>query len=94
MDWRKIVLITGIGVVVYAGIKYLLPPAIPFLLGWFLAAAVLPVAKWIEKTMKIRRGIAGGILIGILTVLSALGLWKFSVLIVSQTKHLIINIKG
>lgn len=94
MDWRKIVLMTGIGVVVYAGIKYLLPPAIPFLLGWFLAASVLPVAKWIEKTMKIRRGIAGGILIGILTVISALGIWKLSVSVVSQTKHLIINIKG
>ena len=65
VDWKKIVTMTGIGVVIYAGMKYLLPPAIPFLLGWFLAALVLPAAKWIEKKMKISRGIAGGILIEI-----------------------------
>ena len=92
VDWKKIVIMTGIGVVVYAGIKYLLPPAIPFLLGWFLAALVLPAAKWIEKKMKIRRGIAGGILIGMIAALSAWGIWKLSAAVVSQTRRLMIHI--
>lgn len=92
VDWKKIVTMTGIGVVIYAGMKYLLPPAIPFLLGWFLASMVLSPAKWLEKRLHIRRGIAGGILIGIIVSVSAWGIWKLSVMVISQVENLMINI--
>lgn len=91
VDWKKIVAITGIGIVVYAGMRYLLPAAVPFLLGWLLASMVLPAAKWIEKRCHIRRGIAGGILIGLLTAVLALGIWKLSGLLVEQIKELLIH---
>lgn len=92
MEWKKILILTGIGIVVYAGIKYLLPPAIPFLLGWLLAAMVLPGAKWMEKKWHIRRGIAGGILIVLLTAGVGFGVWKLSELLVEQVRHLLVNV--
>lgn len=91
MDWKKILSFTGIGIVVYAGIRYLLPTAIPFLLGWLLASLVLPAAKWMERKWHIKRGIAGGILIGILTVGAGMIFWKLSELLILQVKNLLAN---
>jgi sporulation integral membrane protein YtvI len=92
VEWKKILMITGIGILVYAGIRYLLPAAIPFLLGWFLASLILPAAKWMEKKWHIRRGIAGGILMGILTVAIAFLLWRLSGLLLEQVKRLFENV--
>ena len=78
MNWKKILAVVGIGIAVYAGMRYLFWAAVPFLLGWFLAGLVLPAAKWMERKLHIRRGIAGGILIGLLTVLLAVVVWKLS----------------
>ncbi len=64
VNGRKILAMTGLGILVYVGIKYLLLPVIPFLLGWALACWILPVAKWFERRLHIKRGIAGGILVG------------------------------
>ncbi len=68
MNVRKILTMTGLGVLVYAGIKYLLVPVVPFLLGWVLACWILPLAKWIERKLHIKRGVAGGILVGTATM--------------------------
>lgn len=92
VDWKKIVVMAGIGVGIYAGMRYLLPPAVPFLLGWLLASLVLPAAKWIEKRLHIRRGIAGGILIGTATVIIAWGVWKLSIAVISQIEKLMVNL--
>lgn len=88
MEWKKYILFAGTGIVVYAGMRYLLPAAIPFLLGWLLASMVLPVAVWLEKHLGIRRGIAGGILIGVFTVILGWGLWELAGLLVVQTREL------
>lgn len=88
MEWKKYILFAGTGIVVYVGMRYLLPAAIPFLLGWLLASMVLPVAVWLEKHLGIRRGIAGGILIGVFTVILGWGLWELAGLLVVQTREL------
>lgn len=88
MEWKKYILFAGTGIVVYAGMRYLLPAAIPFLLGWLLASMVVPVAVWLEKHLGIRRGIAGGILIGVFTVILGWGLWELAGLLVVQTREL------
>lgn len=92
VDWKKILILSGIGVVTYAGIRYLLPPAVPFLLGWLLASLVLPAAKWMEKKLHIKRGIAGGILIGTASAGVGFGLWKLSVIVVTQGEKLLKNV--
>lgn len=88
VEWKKYILFAGTGIVVYVGMRYLLPAAIPFLLGWLLASMVLPVAVWLEKHLGIRRGIAGGILIGVFTVILGWGLWELAGLLVVQTREL------
>lgn len=91
MDWKGILIFTGIGIVVYAGMRYLLPAAVPFLLGWLLASMILPGAKWVEKKFHVRRGVAGGILIGILTAGLSFLIWKLSGLLVWQVGNLLEN---
>lgn len=89
MKWKKYILFAGIGIVVYAGMRYLLPAAIPFLLGWLLASMVLPAAIWIEKHLRIRRGIAGGVLIGVFAVILGWGAWEFVGLLAEQGRELL-----
>lgn len=89
VDWKKILALLGSGIVVYAGMRYLLPIAIPFLLGWFLASMVLPAARWMEKKWRIPRGIGGGFLIGLLTLFLAVGAWKLLALLVMQLGNLL-----
>lgn len=92
MEWRRILLVAGIGIAVYAGMRYLLPTAIPFLLGWLLASLILPAAKWIEKKMRIKRSVAGGILLGTLSLGLVFGLWKISDSLLYQVKNLMENL--
>lgn len=94
VDRKKWACLIGIGLGVYLGMRYLLPAAIPFLLGWMLASMVLPAAKWMERKWKIRRGIGGGILIAVFAVLLAGGIWKVGELLVGQAQELISGIRG
>lgn len=93
VDWKKILIATGTGIAVYIGMRYVLPVAVPFLLGWFLAFSVLPAAKWIEKKTRLRRDIGGSILLIGLTVLLGVGLWKLVDILVDQVQ-LILEKRG
>lgn len=90
MDWKKVFAIIGLGILVYVGMKYLLIPAIPFLLGWILACWILPIAKWIEKRLHIKRGIAGGILLSVATGALGFGIWKLVKLLLGQLRKLMV----
>lgn len=75
MSRKKILRMAGLGILVYVGMKYLLVPAIPFLLGWMLAYRLAPVTVWLEKRIHVKRAIAGAVLAGGLALLLALGLF-------------------
>lgn len=70
---KKLIMITGIALGVYAGLKYLLPLVIPFFIALGLAEAVRPWAEWLQKKFSFSIGkhhiqlplglIGGGILI-------------------------------
>ncbi len=92
VERKKILYGIGIGLGVYAGMRYLLPAAVPFLLGWMLASMVLPAARWMEHKWKIRRSVGGGLLILLITVAAALVLWKSGELLVVQLQRLLAGI--
>lgn len=89
MEWKKIGIASGIGIVVYMGIRYLLPVAIPFFIGWLFAVKVLPMACWMEKRWKIPRGIGGGILILFFTGTTSYIVWRFAELFLAQVGSLL-----
>lgn len=82
----------GIGIVVYLGMRYLLPVTVPFFVGWILAAKVLPAAEWMEKHWKLPRGVGGGSLIFLLTAIIFWTLWRILEVLLLQTKNLVENI--
>ena len=67
----------GIGVV-WVGIRYALPVALPFLGGAALAFSAEPAVDYLVKSMRLPRPLAagigvGGVLVGFITLLSLLG---------------------
>lgn len=59
IEWKRRCMIAGIVAGVYAGYRFLLPVAIPFLAAWVLAEWLYPVTVKIEKRTKIRKNFAG-----------------------------------
>ena len=49
---KRILLQTGTVLGVYAALRYLLPMTVPFLLGWLLAAMILPAARALGKKFR------------------------------------------
>ena len=61
--WKRRAVIAAIIAGVYAGYKYLLPAAFPFVLAWILAIWIYPATVKIEKYTKIKRKWTGGLLL-------------------------------
>ncbi len=83
-NWKKLLTLFALGILVYLGMRYLLVPVIPFLLGWALASWILPLAKWFERRLRIKRGVAGGLLVGAATLAIALLTLCFANLLLKQ----------
>ena len=48
---KKLMMTTGIALGVYAGLKYLLPLAIPFFVALGLAEVLRPWAEWLQEKL-------------------------------------------
>lgn len=59
IEWKRRLSILGIAAGVYAGYKYLLPAAVPFLAAWTLASWLSPITAKIEERTGIRKNITG-----------------------------------
>lgn len=85
---KRIGIQTGIVLGVYIALRYLLPAAIPFLLGWLLAALALPAARGLEKRLGLKRSIGGGVLILLLAAGFCFLLYMLGGLLLSQAGSL------
>ena len=63
LEWKRRLTIIGIAVGVFAGYRYLLPVAIPFLLAWMFAGWLYPITLKIERRTKIKKSVAGAVLL-------------------------------
>ena len=75
---RKPLLILGAFVALWLGLKFLLPVALPFLLGGMLAVAAEPAVRFGQRVLKWKRGLSAGFgvtvtLVFLLGALSILG---------------------
>lgn len=68
IEWKRRLIITGIAAGVFVGFKYILPAVIPFLAAWMLASWIYPAALKIENRTRIKRGLAGAVLLGMVFV--------------------------
>lgn len=72
--------------------SFLLPIVAPFLIGWLIAALMEPVVAWLEKRLKIKRGLAAFLTLvstlAILITLITLGVSWVSVEVVRLSKEL------
>lgn len=76
---RKPLIILGALVALWLGLKFLLPAALPFLLGGVLAVAAEPAVRFGQRALKLKRGLSAGVgvtatlilLVGLLSFLGA-----------------------
>ena len=75
MDWKltkrkkATLVIIGVTIAVYLGMKYLLPLVIPFFIALFLARFMQPLIRKIRKKIKINSGLLAGIFLLIAGIL-------------------------
>lgn len=65
-SYKDIIMIVGIAIAVFLGMKYVLPVVIPFLLAWVLVRMVLPGTLFLERKLHMKKMYAGGLLMTLL----------------------------
>ena len=77
-----VVFILGVTLALYLFIKHVFLAVLPFLIGWFVAFAIRPIAAYLSPRVKIRVGIIRVILTALsvlaITALISLGVWALS----------------
>lgn len=91
IQWKRRLQTVGIIIGVYLGFRYVLPIMVPFLLGWFLAALVYPMARKAEKKFRINVTLAGSFFIVLAVAAAALLLWLGMREILAQIRYLLSN---
>ena len=100
---KKLMMTTGIALGVYAGLKYLLPLAIPFFVALGLAEVLRPWAEWLQEKLsfsvkghrvKISLGILGGFLLLGLIFLASLLCYFGGKKLFQEGKLLLYNLPG
>ena len=54
LEVRRKICAIGIVIGVYLGFRYVVPVAVPFLIGWLLAVWVYPAGEWIERKIHLK----------------------------------------
>lgn len=82
MEWKRRLTMVGIAVGVYVGYAYLLPAAVPFLAAWILAVWLHPAVVTLHKKIRIKKGLAAALLLGLLFGVAGVVLfWGFGELL-------------
>jgi predicted PurR-regulated permease PerM len=80
---RFFVIFIGIAIA-WSGIRYLLPALIPFLFAALLALAAEPLVGGLERRFRFKRGLASGVGVSVVLVLTVLLLLTLCALLVRQ----------
>ncbi len=82
----------GIVAGVYLGFRYVLPPAVPFLIGWGLAVWLYPLSAKIEKKIGLGKSIVGGFFMILLLAAAGSLLWWGGATLIRQMKAWMMNV--
>lgn len=88
---NKFLVILGVTLAVYLGIRYLLPYVIPFLIAWILVAALNPLLVKIRKKLPWKKEILAGILLTVFLVLGGILLYFFFGAVMKQLARVVAN---
>ncbi len=84
MSLRKIFTALGVFVLVFTGVRYLLPIALPFLMAALLALAAEPLVSFFQSRTKMPRGAATGVGVTMTLMLLALVLMVLVALLIRE----------
>lgn len=91
IEWKRRLIIVGIIVGTIAGYRYLVPVLIPFVAAWLLAVWLYPLAVKIEKKTKIKKSLAGSILLALVFVIIGFVFYIIVREILAQVKTAVSN---
>lgn len=91
---HRISRILGITIAVYACIRWLLPMVIPFFIAFLLAKLLNPMVEKLNKKLKLKRGAAAAILVGILVIAAGAATALFLKVLTDQIQHIVSNLAG
>lgn len=89
---RKILIIIGTFIVVYLGMRFLLPLIVPFLFAYFIAWIVRPVVGFLNKKLHLPMVLSGSICVASLLAGILLGLFYLGKLLVHEVILLLRNL--
>lgn len=88
---KRILVIAGVTLVVYLGMKYMLPIVAPFLLAYAICEMFWPMIRFLNRKTRISKGILGGILVLLMSLGIIALLWWGGKSLIGQVKYLAEN---
>ncbi|SDG60487.1 sporulation integral membrane protein YtvI [Marvinbryantia formatexigens] len=89
--YKDAIKLTGIAIAVFLGMKYILPVAIPFFIAWVLVRFLMPGAVFLEEKLHLKKVLAGGILLVLLTGAAGIALYLLGSTLIRQVCNLAAN---
>ena len=89
---KKYGLLIGIAILIYVGLKYLLPLVVPFIFSYFLAKALKPMLNWIEKKTHISKKITAPFFVLIIVGVIILIIAYIVMIFIKQVCELVSNL--
>lgn len=90
-EGKKIVIITGITLAVYLGIKYLVPYVIPFFIAYILVHILNPVTEALRKKIPWKKSAIAAVLLLLILSVCTLGFYYLYCLLMEQIQKVAVN---
>lgn len=91
IEWKRRLLILGIGAGVFVVYRWVLPAAVPFLLAWMLAEWLYPISLKIEKKTKIKKGLTGAVILTLILAAAGILLYLGILELMTQIKAVMMD---
>lgn len=89
--YKDVLIVIGITLAVFAGMKYLLPFVTPFFIAYILVRLLNPFVKRLHKKLKIKKEWLAAIVLALVSILILAGVYFLAVQLLAQIKGVVAN---
>ncbi len=86
---KRVIIILGVTLAVYLGIRFLLPYVIPFLIAWVLVKLLNPVVSAVRRRIPLKKELLAGMILTVLFLLAGVALYYLAGALMDQISRLV-----
>ena len=90
--YKEVLIVIGIAIAVFVGMKYLLPFVAPFFIAYIIVRILNPFVKRLQRRIKIKKEWLAAVVLGFFSILLIGGLYYLTIQLFAQIKAIVSNL--